>query len=169
MIKLTVALRLTVVSAVVLALPVSLLAGEGVIGSGKRPLAAVLPSMELGNLKLAADEAGALAGSQFPINGQGRLRSSASSSKKETPSQALSASRWDRRLYFSAALAISAGVLARWTEWEADRSYDKYLQSASPKRQKSTFDRAEQYDRLSGAALVTMEAGIILSTYLLFF
>ena len=108
-------------------------------------------------------------GPSLVANGQGRLLSTASSSKQETPSHALSASRWDRRLYFSAALAISAGVLARWTEWEADRSYDKYLQSASPKRQKSTFDRAEQYDRLSGAALVTMEAGIILSTYLLFF
>ena len=48
-------------------------------------------------------------------------------------------------------------------------SYDNYLESASPQRQKSAFKRAKEYDRLSGAALIGMEAGIILSTYLIFF
>ena len=43
------------------------------------------------------------------------------------------------------------------------------MQSASPTRQKSSYDRAKRYDRLSGAALVTMEAGLILSTYVIFF
>ena len=80
-----------------------------------------------------------------------------------------SRSRWSKRLYLSAALTVSAGILARWTKHEADRSYDEYLKSASRKRQKGAFGRAERYDRMSGVALAAMEAGLILSTYLTFF
>ena len=161
-------------AALILILPASRLAASSLLlgevdggggGGGERPLPAVLPSLNLGRLALAADKAGTRTGRLSPGRGQGRLYPTAYSPKVDTPSD----SRWNRRLYLSAALTVSAGVLARWTKQEADRSYDNYLQSASPTRQKSTFDRAKRYDRLSGAALVTMEAGIILSTYLIFF
>lgn len=168
-----VAVKRSTVAALILILSANLLAadrllaaeGDGGRGGGGHPLPAVLPSLHLGRLALAVDEASALTGRLSPDRGQARLYSTASSPPVDTQSE----SRWNRRLYLSAALTISAGVLARWTKQEADRSYDNYLQSAGPKRQTSTFDRAQRYDRLSGAALVTMEVGLVLSTYLVFF
>ena len=72
-------------------------------------------------------------------------------------------------LYLSAALAVSAGVLALWADREADQAFDRYLHAASQNRQKDQFDRAERYDRITGAAFVVMEAGLVLTTYLVFF
>jgi hypothetical protein len=72
-------------------------------------------------------------------------------------------------LYLSAAVAVSAGVLALWSKREADRAYDRYAHAAGQTRQAEQFDRAEGYDRISGAAFVAMEAGIALTTYLVFF
>ena len=156
--------------AVIFALPASLLAGEGTDRPGREhPLAAILPSLDLTRWALAVNGPGVVSGRQSRNRSQGRPHFVASSPKGETSSETSSESRWNRRLYLSAALTISAGILARWTQHEAERSYEKYLQSAGPKRQESTFDRAKHYDRLSGAALATMEAGIILSTYFVFF
>ncbi|MBI2503322.1 MAG: hypothetical protein HYW07_08820 [Candidatus Latescibacteria bacterium] len=73
------------------------------------------------------------------------------------------------RLYFSMGLALVAGGTAWWSERRADRAYDKYLHSASFQRQRDQFRRAERYDRMAGAAFVFMEAGIVLTTYLVFF
>lgn len=72
-------------------------------------------------------------------------------------------------LYLSAGLAVSAGVLALWSKREADRAYDGYLHAAGQTRQKKQFNQAENYDRVSGAALAAMEIGIVLTTYLIFF
>jgi hypothetical protein len=74
-----------------------------------------------------------------------------------------------KRAYLSAAFAVSSGVLAWLSKREADDSYDRYLGAAGGERQKTQFDRAERYDRLSGAAYVAMEAGILMSVYFTFF
>ena len=74
-----------------------------------------------------------------------------------------------KRAYLSAAFAVSSGVLAWLSKREADDSYDRYLGAAGGERQKAQFDRAERYDRLSGAAYVAMEAGIVMSVYFTFF
>ncbi len=72
-------------------------------------------------------------------------------------------------LYLSAALAASAAAVALWSKHEADQAYDHYLHAAGEIRQKDQFERAERYDRIAGAAFVAMEAGIVLTTYLVFF
>ena len=69
----------------------------------------------------------------------------------------------------SAGLALTGGVLAWLSKREADDAYDRYLHSAGSERQRTEFDRAERYDRLSGAAFAAMEAGILLTAYFTFF
>ncbi len=71
--------------------------------------------------------------------------------------------------YLSAGLALSGGVLAWLSKREADDAYDHYLHAAGSERQKTQFDRAERYDRLSGAAFAAMEAGILMTAYFTFF
>ena len=78
-------------------------------------------------------------------------------------------SRLGPRLYWSLGLALAAGGMGWWSESRADRAYDHYLHSASLARQHNQFRRAERYDRLAGASFVFMEAGIVLSAYLVFF
>jgi hypothetical protein len=73
------------------------------------------------------------------------------------------------RLYLSAALALGGGVLALWSGRRADEAYERYLRSAGSKRRERQFERAQRYDRIAGAAFVGMEAGIVLTTYLIFF
>jgi len=77
--------------------------------------------------------------------------------------------RFGKGLYLGAALALSAGVLALWTKAEADDAYDEYLRAANQQRQKDEFNRAENYDRISGTALVVMEVGLALTAYTIFF
>ncbi len=72
-------------------------------------------------------------------------------------------------LWWSAGLALAAGGTAWWSGRRADRAYDQYLHSAGFERQREQLRRARHYDRLTGAAFVFMEAGIVLSTYLVFF
>jgi len=74
-----------------------------------------------------------------------------------------------RQVYWSAALALSSGVLAWWSKERADRAYARYLRSAGLRRQKEQFDRAERFDRIAGAAFAGMEVGVGLTTYFLFF
>ena len=69
----------------------------------------------------------------------------------------------------SAGLALTGGVLAWLSKREADDAYDRYLHSAGSERQRTEFDRAERYDRLSGAAFAAMEAGVLLPAYFTFF
>ena len=71
--------------------------------------------------------------------------------------------------YLSAGLALTGGVLAWLSKREADDAYDRYLHSAGSERQRTEFDRAEHYDRLSGAAFAAIEAGILLTAYFTFF
>ncbi len=71
--------------------------------------------------------------------------------------------------YLSAGLALSSGVMAWLSKREADDAYDHYLHAAGSERQKTQFDRAERYDRLSGAAFAAMEAGILMTAYFTFF
>lgn len=78
-------------------------------------------------------------------------------------------SRLRPRLYWSVGLALAAGGVAWWSERQADQAYDRYLHSASFQRQREQFRRAERCDRFAGAAFVFMEAGIVLTTYLVFF
>ena len=80
-----------------------------------------------------------------------------------------SSSRSRTRLYVSASLAITATAVAKWSKREADRSYERYLTAANRETQKDQFDRAERYDRLSGAAYAAMEAGVVLTAYFVFF
>jgi hypothetical protein len=71
--------------------------------------------------------------------------------------------------YLSAGLALSGGVLAWLSKREADNAYDHYLRAAGSERQKTQFDRAERFDRLSGAAFAAMEAGVLMTAYFTFF
>ncbi len=79
----------------------------------------------------------------------------------------------ERRLspgvYLSAALAAAAGGVAWWSERRADRAYDRYMHAASIRRQQDQFRRAERFDRVAGAAFAAMEAGFVLTAYLIFF
>ena len=74
-----------------------------------------------------------------------------------------------KKLYLSAALAVGAGVVAYWSKERADAAYDRYLRSASVVRQQRKLDEAKRFDRVTGAAFVGMEVGLVLSSYLLFF
>ena len=69
----------------------------------------------------------------------------------------------------SAALTVGAGLVAYWSKEKADEAYDRYLHSASAKRQNEFYAQARRYDRLAGTAFIGMEAGLVLSSYLLFF
>lgn len=73
------------------------------------------------------------------------------------------------RLFLGAGTALACGAAAWWSREKADRAYEKYMRSASLRRQERQFDRAERYDRIAGTAFVGMEAGLALTTYLLFF
>ena len=59
--------------------------------------------------------------------------------------------------------------MAWWSREKADRAYGKYMRSASARRQEKQFDRSERYDRIAGTAFIGMEAGLVLTSYLLFF
>ena len=72
-------------------------------------------------------------------------------------------------LYLSSALALSAGVFAYWTKDEADAAYENYRKAAGQLRQDEQFDRAERYDRISALGFALMEAGLVWTTYLVFF
>lgn len=78
-------------------------------------------------------------------------------------------SRLRPRLFWSAGLALAAGGTAWWSARKADRAYARYLHSASLVRQQDQMRRARQYDRIAGGALALMEAGIVFTTYLVFF
>jgi|AP59_1055472.scaffolds.fasta_scaffold75013_2 hypothetical protein len=73
------------------------------------------------------------------------------------------------RLYLSAALTVGAGIAAYWSKDRADEAYDRYLHSANVAQQNELYDKARRFDRMAGAAYVGMEAGLVLSSYLLFF
>ena len=74
-----------------------------------------------------------------------------------------------KKLYLSAALAIGAGAVAYWSKERANAAYDRYLRSASVVRQQRELDAAKHFDRVTGAAFIGMEVGLVLSSYLLFF
>ena len=74
-----------------------------------------------------------------------------------------------KKLYLSAALAVGAGAVAYWSRERADAAYDRYLRSASVVRQQRELDAAKRFDRVTGAAFIGMEVGLVLSSYLLFF
>ena len=74
-----------------------------------------------------------------------------------------------KKLYLSAALAVGAGAVAYWSKERADAAYDRYLRSASAVRQQRELDAAKRFDRVTGAAFIGMEVGLVLSSYLLFF
>ena len=74
-----------------------------------------------------------------------------------------------KKLYLSAALAVGAGAVAHWSKKRADAAYDRYLRSASVVRQQRELDAAKHFDRVTGAAFIGMEVGLVLSSYLLFF
>jgi len=74
-----------------------------------------------------------------------------------------------KRLYLAAALTLGVGCFAQWSKHQADTAYDRYLYSANQVRQDREFARAERFDRISGAAFVSMEIGVVLNSYLLFF
>lgn len=95
-----------------------------------------------------------------PFRQQGEAPASA------TPSRT---SRLRPSLYWSAGLALAAGTTAWWSARRADQAYGRYLHAAGPRRQERELRRAERGDRIAGMAFGFMEAGIVLSTYLVFF
>ena len=74
-----------------------------------------------------------------------------------------------RRMALGAAFSLAAGTIAFLSKEAADDAYDRYLHAVSPKRQERNFERAERMDRYAGAALLAMEAGILLTAYWTFF
>ncbi|MEE3258420.1 MAG: hypothetical protein VX293_04360 [Candidatus Latescibacterota bacterium] len=73
------------------------------------------------------------------------------------------------RLYLSAVLTAGVGIAAYWSKERADAAYERYLHSANVAQQNELYDKARRFDRLAGAAYFGMEAGVVLSSYLLFF
>ena len=73
------------------------------------------------------------------------------------------------RLIAGVALSVGAGALAWWSEEQADKAYRRYLHSAGRARQEDSLRRAQRYDRLAGAALLGMEAGLVYTTWVLLF
>jgi len=71
--------------------------------------------------------------------------------------------------YASAFIAVGMGLVAYWSKREADEAYQAYLASASLRRQRKLFQRAERYDRIAGAAFLSMEAGLVITIYLAVF
>ncbi len=59
--------------------------------------------------------------------------------------------------------------MAYWSKERADAAYKRYLRSASVMRQQRELDEAKHFDRVTGAAFVGMEVGLVLTSYLLFF
>jgi hypothetical protein len=77
--------------------------------------------------------------------------------------------RLTRGVYLGGALALSAGVLAWWSQDRADHAYGQYMRAAGVRRQARCYARSKDYDRVTGWAFVGMEAGLVLATYRLFF
>ena len=67
------------------------------------------------------------------------------------------------------AVAIAGGLIARWSKKKADRAYERYLHSASVRRQERAFDRSRRYDRITGGAFAAMEVGVVLAAYFTFY
>ncbi len=98
---------------------------------------------------------------QRPMLGQRLMPTMSSAPKKKKRSR--------KKLYLSAALTVGAGAVAYWSKARADAAYDRYLRSASVVRQRRELDAAKHFDRVAGVAFVSMEVGLVLSSYLLFF
>ena len=72
------------------------------------------------------------------------------------------------RLALSAALTLGAGALAYWSKERANKAYSSYLKSANTARQQKQYDRARRFDRMAGVALLSMEVGVVFTSYMLF-
>lgn len=72
------------------------------------------------------------------------------------------------RLALSAALTLGAGALAYWSKERANKAYSTYLKSANTARQQKEYDRARRFDRMAGVALLSMEVGVVFTSYMLF-
>ena len=105
---------------------------------------------------------GPMAGAVFPTGEP--LRSGRQKRADREPEKRLAP-----RLLLSAGAALACGAAAWWSREKADRAYATYMRSASRQRQEKQFDRAERYDRIAGTAFIGMEAGLVLTTFLLFF
>tara|TARA_B100000579_G_C22651696_1_gene766564 strand:+ start:61 stop:486 length:426 start_codon:yes stop_codon:yes gene_type:complete len=72
-------------------------------------------------------------------------------------------------VFFSSALTVVGGIVAYLNKKQADRTYRSYLRTANSSKLESEFKRAERLDKFAGSALITMEIGIGMTTYLIFF
>ena len=72
-------------------------------------------------------------------------------------------------VFFSSALTVVGGIVAYLKKKQADRTYRSYLRTANSSKLENEFKRAERLDKLAGSALITMEIGIGMTTYLIFF
>lgn len=128
-------------------------------------LAVVAPtwaeSLELPRQLVQLETALAAQWAERPTIRQRSLPATSAAPNKKKPSRT--------KLYLSAALAVGGGVVAYWSKERADAAYDRYLRSASVVRQQRELDEAKRFDRVVGAAFVSMEVGLVLSSYLLFF
>ena len=114
------------------------------------------PALRPGLVPAVSAEKGGIGALQLAAPKSGEAR------KDEKP-------RLTARLCLTAGLAASSGLVAWWSKERADRAYQRYLHAASRRRQEKQFERAERFDRIAGAAFVGMEAGLVFTTYLVFF
>jgi hypothetical protein len=77
----------------------------------------------------------------------------------------VSRSRSPRRLALGVSLAVGGGLLAWWAHGQADHAYANYLDAAGVGAQRRWLAQARRRDRVAGAALLGMEAGLLLTTY----
>jgi len=80
-----------------------------------------------------------------------------------------SANYFRSSVFFTSALTVAGGIVAYLNKKQADRAYRNYLRTANSSKLESEFKRAERLDKLAGSALITMEIGIGMTTYLIFF
>tara|TARA_B100001250_G_scaffold394744_1_gene398988 strand:+ start:2280 stop:2669 length:390 start_codon:yes stop_codon:yes gene_type:complete len=80
-----------------------------------------------------------------------------------------SANYFRSSVFFASALTVAGGIVAYLNKNQADRAYRSYLRTANSSKLESKFKRAERLDKLAGSALITMEIGIGMTTYLIFF
>ncbi|MEE3234121.1 MAG: hypothetical protein VX294_08155 [Candidatus Latescibacterota bacterium] len=70
---------------------------------------------------------------------------------------------------FTSVFTVAGGIIAYWNKKQADRAYRSYLRTANSSKLQNEFTKAERLDKLAGSALVAMELGIGMTTYLIFF
>ncbi len=129
-------------------------------GPARAPVAGTGPSpagvtLALGSIPGSADAAAG------PWASPSRMRTA----QAPPPTARVSRPRSPRRLALGLGLALGGGGFAWWAHGRADQAYVKYLDTAGVGAQRHWLAQARRRDRAAGAALLGMEAGLLLTTY----